>query len=284
MPNANTMTDDVFFDNAQGFQAWADAIHASGKHVWFRGHFCNWEPVPQCGNTTDHSPSNYVSKLVAFLNNPSAQEAIKPGDIFDPCSEPVDQLGSNTADLTKILLYTTKAAHDAFTAQGKNVLVVHSLSESSFTNSVISSNVLLRSGSVITIDSYPEDALNNADWSNPTTAATAATQAWKAQLDQISANYAQAMRANNVKIMIGEAGFPNNPTGVSDAVKVAVNRANFTQFLSYPALAGTNYWVGPGDDNAGGHTYLFAPQTNFDSPGWTVNASGQAINTVYGSK
>jgi hypothetical protein len=83
MPNANTITDDVYLDNTVVFREWADAIHAKGKHVWFRGHLCQWESCPGYTHNTD--PANYTKNLIIWLNNTTAADMVGWQGARVPC-------------------------------------------------------------------------------------------------------------------------------------------------------------------------------------------------------
>ena len=91
----------------------------------------------------------------------------------------------------------------------------------------------------ITVDSYPDALLTDP---------ALATASRVDQLQHIEDLW-------HVPVVIGEMGY-SNTMPVSDAQQDAVLKAEFAGLAALPFLAGANYWVGTGSDNAGGYTHI----------------------------
>ena len=140
--NVTHITNDVQWDYPAYFGQWASAIHATGLHMWVRGHPSQWED--SYGTTGIMTPAAYESAMQAFLLDNIAD--FQNGDIFDPCSEPengnywIATYGSSytngapnaaTDDYNSFLISITSEANAIFAAAGLSgvITTVHSTNE-----------------------------------------------------------------------------------------------------------------------------------------------------------
>ena len=114
---------------------------------------------------------------------------------------------------------------------------------------------------MVTIDSYPE-----GDTTDPGTAATA-------RVSELNAVHAARP---GVPVVIGEMGYSNNMP-VTDAQQQAVLQAEFSAIEGLSYVAGANYWVGPGTDQSGGYTHIFAGQRG----SWTLRPAASNLEAFF---
>jgi chitodextrinase len=73
------------YDNTDKMQMWADAIHAEGMNVWFRGHWNDWDSWEKPEIKNGITSGQYLNRTHQFiLDHPSLFRA---GDSFTMCVE-----------------------------------------------------------------------------------------------------------------------------------------------------------------------------------------------------
>src|SRR5258708_21320501 len=167
--NTNYITVDTNWDYSDYMKQWIDAIRATNRHVWFRGHPNQWENSN--GATGIMTLDQYEQAEKQFiLSHPSF---FRPGDIFDPCSEPegghywYDSFGSSwtsnapnnyTATFNAFLRDTTDVADAALHQAGiyGEITTIHSLNSFFATHPDVLERTTVDKFGLITIDSYPE--------------------------------------------------------------------------------------------------------------------------------
>jgi len=272
--NVNYITIDTNWEYPAYMAEWVRAIRATGKHVWFRGAPNQW--TDQNGTTGIMTPAAFESEEAQFItSNPTLFE---PGDIFDPCAEPEDgsywsifpanwswQGAPNqyTDAFNAFILDTTTMANQSFAAIGvKGVITtIHSTNSWWAENPNSLYNSTIRALGVVTIDSYPE-----RDTTDPATAAAA-------RVSELNAVHAARP---GVPVVIGEMGYSNDMP-VTDAQQQAVLQAEFSAIEGLNYVAGTNYWVGPGSDQSGGYTHIFAGQRE----SWTLRPAASNLAAFF---
>ena len=272
--NVNYITVDTHWEYPAYMAEWVQAIRATGKHVWFRGAPNQW--TDQNGTTGIMTPAAYEAEEASFItSNPTLFE---PGDIFDPCSEPEDgeywstfpanwawQGAPNqyTDAYNAFILDTTAIANQSFAAIGVTGVITTIRSTSSWwaenPNSLYTSTVA--SLGVVTIDSYPE-----GDTTDPATAAAS-------RISELAAVHAARP---GVPVVIGEMGY-SDAMAVTDAQQQAVLQAEFSAIEGLSYVAGLNYWVGPGTDQSGGYTHIFAGQRG----AWTLRPAASNLAAFF---
>jgi len=295
---------------------WADRIHADGKHVWFRlGSTTNGQPHADASKAVNYQPPydgypnfgpGYLTKLhKLMLAHPGL---VQPGDILDGDAEaensgwwaknygcgvqqgcaPCPSIQSMTSakyrcspisEINRFLQTMTTQEKKDLASQGiaacaspteSNCVVtqVHSVDPGTATEQ-LSSTTVKAMGNLITVDAFPDESLTD-----PTLAANAwssSLQAWE---------NAWKSRGIEVTILIGEWGYSNG-INVSDATQKEVVKAEIAKALSIsPYLAGANYWVGPGDDFAGGYTNIFAQNSSLV---WQFRPAANEVSAFYSS-
>jgi hypothetical protein len=274
--NTNYITVDTNWDYPGYLQKWINAIRATGRHVWFRGHPNKWEN--NNGATGIMAPAEYEATEQQFIT--SHPSFFRSGDIFDACPEPEQGLywfatygekwtphAPNTAtrDYNAFIRDTTDVADKALHQQGIYGVTTTIRSINSFFAShpdVFEQATADRLGR-ITVDSYPEK-----DTTDPTVAA----QARVSELETIENIW-------HLPIIIGEMGYSNH-IDVDDATQQAVLKAEFDAIQSLPYLAGVNYWVGAGSNSAGGYTYILKKTGGF----WSPRLAARDLSAFYKTK
>jgi hypothetical protein len=254
--NVNYITVDVFYDYPDYMQSWINAVRATGKHIWFRAHWNQWEN--NNGTTGIMTPSTYNTNTQNFiLAHPSFFQS---GDIFDPDDEPEEgkywkaTYGTNwttsppapntaTREYNSYIRDSMDLADAAFAQIGVSGVItnIHSLTYfNASTRGVLEAATVAKMGNV-TIDTYPD-----ADTTDPTTAANL-------RLNELKTVYSLW----HVPIIYGEMGYSND-IQVDDATQEAVLKAEFDAISTIPYLQGLNYWVGAGGAGFGGYTNIFS--------------------------
>jgi hypothetical protein len=99
-------------------------------------------------------------------------------------------------------------------------------------------------------------------------------------LYNIQQNFNAATGSGNVPIFVGETGY-NVTSDVSDTQRGAVISAVISEIFAdtrfSARIGGLNYWVGPGDDGAGGHTFIFTGGRG----NWSLLPSGTVLAGVF---
>ena len=271
--------------------AWANRVHADGKHVWFRLASVNGGSLAH-GDLGDGTPT-FASGYLTNLHNLmlAHPELFRAGDILDGdaeaensnwwvnhygCGVQSSNCAATAAFNTFLQKMTTQENQDlatiglagcaSLTATGCVWTQVHSTDPGTGTHELTNATVA-QMGNLITIDAYPDQSTTD-----PQTAATAwknAIASWKA---------AWAARGIAVQVLVGEWGY-SNTINVTDAQQDAVIRAETAQ--SFSSVLGTNYWVGPGWVGAGGYTQVFYK----DSGGvWHLRPAGSTLSAFYAAR
>lgn len=274
--NTNYITVDTLWDYPDYMQQWIDAIRATGRHVWFRGHPNQWE---NDNNTPGiMNPKQYEATEQEFILQHAA--FFRPGDIFDACSEPEEghywkatyhsqwtSHAPNTAtrEFNTFLRDTTDIADAALHQKGIHGVITTIRSINSFfaTHPEDLEQSTINKFGYITVDSYPDQFTTD-----PATAANARLR----ELQTIENIW-------HVSIVIGEMGYSNG-VNVDDAKQQAVLKAELDALASFPYLVGINYWVGAGTDTSGGYTHIFEKANGV----WTLRPAAHELSAFYKSK
>lgn len=276
--HANYATDDAFYDYPSYLALWANEIHTSGLHVWFRPHFNCWELDNGCN--AQMTPSTYLSALTSFIN--SNYGIFKSGDIFDPCAEPEDSsywgntYGNNwswqnapntgTDAFNSFMLDTSSVAQSTLRQHGITGVITGIRSTNSWWSQSPHSlyPTTIKSLGYVTYDSYPEGS---------TTDPAAATN------DRV--NELNAIIADNpgIPIILGEFGYSND-INVSDITQKDVLAAEISGISPYRQIVGMNYWVGSGGAGYGGYTNIFTGSRG----SWSARPSASIIANYFSQK
>jgi hypothetical protein len=274
--------------------AWANRIHADGKHVWFRltSTTCD-QPHGDLGDGPPSYRRGYLTELHELIR--THPRYFQFGDILDgdpeaenscwwthaygcgvqaackPCSPsagerpcaPIQQFNAFLANMTKqenIDLVAMRIVGVTTT--------VHSTDPGTAMDIVTPSLVRSMHG-LITIDAYPDQS---------TTDPLLAANEWRHAL--VSWHQTWLRRGLNVSILIGEWGYSLG-MNVSDATQRSVIQAEVSRaFRSAPYIVGTNYWVGPGMARDGGYTQILSPNTAGD---WRFRPAAGIVSSFYTS-
>jgi hypothetical protein len=233
--NNNYISISVPYDFSDYFGRWVSAIRKTGKHIWFRSHWNQWEN--DYGTTGVMQPSTYLANMDTFIRqNPTFFQS---GDIFDGCAECENGKYWGTTqyfddDYNKMLMDLTKTADAAFQAIGVSGIDtrVHSMNGTIAEKNLYPATVQYMGK--VTTDSY----VNEGTGVLPADHAAAE----KAELDAIYAK-------NQVPVILGEYGYCTGGD-VSDAQQQQVLKVVFDMLQTLPYLQGVNYWVGYGGNTA----------------------------------
>lgn len=293
MPVSHITVDWPLEDNASGMEAWANRIHADGKHVWFR------LTAPEEGGELAHGDlgDGYPTFLPGYLTTlhnvmVAHPGAFKAGDILDGDAEaenstywkdhygcgvqgnctPCDSDGSNipcapVLQFNNFLVHMTEQENRDLAAAGISGVdtTVHSTDPGTAQDQLYPSTVAAM-GNKITVDAYPDESAEDS--------ATAAA-AWTTALASWHQRWLN--KGIDVKVLVGEWGY-SNAINVGDATQEAVVLAETQAFTSIPYLLGTNYWVGPGAAGDGGFTQIFYQ----DSSGvWQFRPAANDVANFY---
>ncbi len=273
--NVTHITVDTQYDYPDFMRTWVQAVRATGKKVWFRGNWNNWEGNNQ--QPADLTPNNYISKTVAFIGN--NQDLFEDGDIFDPCAEPenspywINTFGQNwtskpnaTDAYNNFIVQSSQDCGQAFDAL--NVQVETGMRS---TNPWIASrpsvlyNSTVQQLGYVTIDAYPgQDTSLTPE------------QSLLAFQQEVMGVY----NARNMPIVLGEFGYSiDAPTTNTQQLNVLQKWFDWIETL--PWISGINYWVGPGYSNPGSSTTdcIFEGTTG----DWRLRPAGEALKNMYGN-
>lgn len=249
------ITVDTHWDYPAYAQRWVNAIQSAGKHVWFRMHPNAWEGDNKVSATM--TPTQYLVAEKKFVQDHLS--LFHSGDIVDLNPEPENApYWKNTYGTGWT---SKKAATDEYNnfyirvsdtvaevlAQAKipGVITTIRSTNSGFNESpsILYPATVAHMGRV-TLDSYPDQ---------DTTDVHTAVSSRVNELEAIE-------KVRNVPIVIGEFGYSNH-INVDDAKQQSVLKAELNALQSLSYIEGLNYWVGPGTENSGGYTHLFAGGT-----------------------
>src|SRR4029077_17138698 len=290
--NATHITDNAPFESPAVEEAYANRIHADGKHVWFRLNVFGGN-IPH-GDLGDGYPTfapGYLTRLhQVMLAHPGM---FKAGDILDgdaeaensvwwanqygcgvqgPCT-PCNAQATNkpcapVAQFNHFRVAMTEQENRDLASLGIAGVdtTVHSTDPGTAQHQLYASTVQAM-GDKITVDAYPdqnatEPAVAVANWTN---ALNEWHQTW-------------AGKGINVGVLVGEWGY-SNTINVSDPVQQAVIHAETQAFPSVAFLLGTNYWVGPGCSSCGGYTNIFVQEGGV----WKLRPPAKQISAFYGA-
>lgn len=274
--NTNYITVDTHWDYPDYMQEWINAVRATGRHVWFRIHPNQWEDSN--GTTGIMTPSQYEASERAFiLSHPTFFLA---GDILDPCSEPENSMywdttfGHNwsvnapneaTKEFNAFLRDTTDIADSALHQMKIYgvITTIHSVDPFIPTHPNVLERATVNKFGYITIDSYPDKY---------TTDPAVATDAHVSELKTIEDIW-------HIPIVIGEIGYSNN-INVDDDTQKAVLKAELDGIAPLQYIAGMNYWVGPGTEQSGGYTHIFAKSGTT----WSLRPAALELSMFYKNK
>jgi fibronectin type 3 domain-containing protein len=272
--NVTHITIDTHYEYPNVIQQWVTSIRGQGKKIYWRCAPNQWEN--NNGVTGIMSPSSFNSAMNAFITNHPGFFA--SGDIFDPCSEPEDghywtnKYGSpvgwpgNTAaanEYNNFVISSSDTANAAFGQIGVSGVSTDIHSMNSFmAENVLSSTAVTRMHNHVTVDTYPEGTSTD-----PTTCANDR----KTEYDAVNSKWPSAV------VCVGEMGYCN-ATSVSDTTQSNVLSAEFTMMEGLSFLGGVNYWVGPGSDTEGGHTFVMVKNS---SGTWVARPGCATLSNFY---
>jgi len=273
--NVTHITIDTHYEYASVMQQWVTAIRAQSKKIHWRCAPNQWQD--NNGTTGIMTPTQFNTAMGAFIR--SHASFFESGDIFEPITEPEDshywanKYGSpvgwpgNTAatdEYNSFVISSSDTADNAFNAIGVSGVItdIHSMNSFMATN-VLSSAAVTRLHNHVALDTYPEKT--NTD------SATCASLR-KTEYDAAHSKWPNAL------INVGEMGYAN-AMPVSDTVQNNVLSAEFTMMEGLSYLGGVNYWVGPGSDTAGGHTFVM---TKDSSGNWVARPAFLTLSNFFG--
>jgi IPT/TIG domain len=293
--------------------AWANRIHNDGKHVWFRlgsfnggnlahgdsskasGYRAPYDGYPELG------PGYLTTLHELMLAHPGL---VRPGDILDgnaeaensswwadnygcgvqqactPCPELADMTSaaypcSPVSEFNRFLQVMTEQENwdlaslgisPCATPTSTNCVLtqVHSVDPGTAQHELTNATVQAM-GNLVTIDAYPDRSTTNP---------AAAAKKWLSNLE----DWYEAWKARGltVTILVGEWGYSSR-INVGDVTQAAVIQAETSAFQTVPYLLGTNYWVGPGWDGAGGYTHIFTQA----SGSWKFRPAAPVVSDFY---
>lgn len=284
--NTSHISVDCTFSSSDYAQQWVYAIREAGKSVWFRSYIDTGTLVTVKGfdgnNHVVLTPSNAVAAIADWVRR--NRSLFAPGDIVDPDPESENNPywywtygntwsywtptgGSAPNDATNAF---NQYLLDSSAAVRTNVVVPHVITGIRSTNDWWATHPLSLYPSTtaqlgyVTVDGYPEGTSTNP---------AACASARLGILQTVAANH-------SAPIVIGEMGYCNN-MAVNDATQRDVVQAELDALASdavmQKRLVGINYWVGPGDDNSGGHTFIWTGGRG----NWSRRPAADALATFY---
>jgi hypothetical protein len=295
--NATHITDDAPLEYPAVLEAWANRIHADGKHVWFRLNAVGGASMAH-GDLGDGYPTFAPGYLTTLHDLMVAHPSVfKAGDVLDgdaeaensgwwsghygcgvqqgctPCNaEGTNKPCSPVGQFNHFLLLMTEQENRDLgglgcatpTSTGCVLTQVHSTDPGTATHQ-LSSETVRAMGGLITVDAYPDQSTTD-----PATAAsgwTSALRSWES---------AWSAKGMAVAILVGEWGY-SNTINVTDLQQEEVINAETSAFPAIPFLAGTNYWVGPGNSSDGGYTNILIQE----SGNWKFRPAAGGVSAFY---
>lgn len=294
--------------------AWANRIHADGKHVWFRlaannggseahgdaSKSVNYQPPYDGG--PGFGPGFLTNLHNLMLAHPNM---IQDGDILDGDAEAENsgwwannygcgvQQGctscpdiahittanepcSPVSEFNRFLQNMTTQENQDLTALGLTPCATLTS-----TNCVLTQvhstdpGTATRQLSAQTLAQMGDMITVDAYPDQNTTDPTTAANDWVNALNQW--HQAWLNQGVSVQVLVGEWGY-SNAINVGDSTQESVVKAETTQaFPTVPFLLGTNYWVGPGRAGDGGYTQVM---TNA-SGAWALRPAGNDVSAFY---
>lgn len=252
--NVTHITVDTHYEYTDYMRKWVTAIRQTGKKIWFRPAFNQWEN--NNGTTGIMTPTTYLQKLDQFIRqNP---DLFEEGDILDACPEPENgkywkaTFGDNwtyqpkapnnaTDEFNEFIIGLANTSDTALSAVGISGVITGIHSTNAWigkTTSVLYPSTVAKFG-VLAIDGYPEST---------STDPVVAAQRRLAEIDEV-------YQARKIPIILSEYGY-SNAMPVTDEVQRLVIKKSLEEIGKLKYITGLNYWVGPGSDTAGGYTYI----------------------------
>lgn len=233
-------TNNTAYQSYAYVKEWADAVHATGKKVWWRPAFIGTD----AGSTLEEI-------YTAIMEGPSANpDWFATGDIFELQPETNPYIGELTgnaqsiADWNAWLREKSTAAEAVFAGMGKTVdckIVSITDGYAKQGTNLLESATVTHMNNRVCYDSYPMDGL---------TTPTKAVQNLYKDLSIIHAAFPSA------DIILSEIGH-NNLRAVSDESQREVLRMAFNLLSTLSYVKGLNYWVGYNTSGGEGSTQLF---------------------------
>ena len=268
--NVTHITVDTHWEYPSFMQKWINSVRAHGKKVYFRTHPNQWGDSN--GTTGIMTPSAHNTALNSFiLANPTFFQS---GDIFDPCPEPENGLywkstygsgwsGNSTAvaEWNAFIRSSSDTADAAFAQLGITGVDTTVRSTSPWPAANILEQATVNRNHRVTIDTYPEGTSTD-----PTTCANARL----AEIQTVTNKWP------GIPVCIGEMGYSNG-VAVSDSVQNSVLQAELTAMEGLDCIGGVNYWVGPGSDTAGGHTFIMKKTNGV----WSDRPAAATLSSYY---
>lgn len=245
-PDITHISMDCFYDlpvyhSATYVQEWCDAIHDTGKKIWFRG-VPAWDGLTAAQSITNIS--DLISDNTLWFEN---------GDIFEYCpeshpymfSDPPDNWNNSTVVWSQWHADMIAGADAAFSGISKSgvITTIQSIVSSYWTQGDVKASALTAFDNQISIDYYPLDLLDPVK----------AVKSMMNTLNTLHGTYPTA------DIIISEIGVMNtkNPT---DTQQREILRAALNELSTLDYITGVSYWVSYNTSGGGGYTQLF--QTN----------------------
>lgn len=273
--NVTHITVDCGWNYPDYLARWVAAVRATGKSVWFRCQWDEWEGIN--GASQSLTPDEYLTETVAFIY--AHPDLFQPGDILDACPEsnnssywPTNYGGAGwtnsapTAGTDALNVFLRSLDTQIQTALQNNGVMgvntkIHSV-DISWANDItkLYPATIAQLGCV-TYDSYPEDSSTDPD-------------------DCADARYADLLAVMNarpgVPIVIGELGYSDD-VDVDDATQDSVLAAEFAMLQTVAPIIGMNYWVAQGTSSSGGYTHIFGNVRG----AWTLRPAGARLRDFY---
>jgi hypothetical protein len=248
VPGITHITVDCY-TNSTGYQSysyvqeWADAVHNTGKKVWWRAAF----------NITQAGAEATLQEIYnSIMEGPSANPNwFATGDIFELQPETNPYIGDLTGNAQSIsdwnawLRSSATAAEAVFSGMGKTVdcrIVSITDGYAKQGTAIMSQATVTAMNNRICYDSYPMDATGVNPLANVSNL-----------LNDIRIIHAAYPTAN---IILSEIGC-NNLHSLTDADQRNQLREAFNALSSLSYVVGINYWVSYNTSGGGGHTQLF---------------------------
>lgn len=243
VPDITHITMDCYY-NKPGYQSvayvteWCDAIHQTGKKIWFRG-------VSHASEIKETiSAAEAITIVVSEVHN--HPDWFQDGDIFEywPESGPYGFTDGWDNDGTAWSQWHSdmiSALNTEFSTMGKSVITsIQSIVSSYWTQGDVKQSALTAFNNKISIDWYPLDSIDPYK----------AARGMLVTLNKLHTSYPTA------DIIISEIGCANT-INLTDTQQREVLRFALNTLSLLPYVKGINYWAGYLASGGGGHTNLF---------------------------
>lgn len=273
--------------------AWANRIHAEGKHVWFRLASINGSrALGDASKNDNYQPpydgypgfgSGYLTALHhLMLANPGL---IQPGDILDGDAEVenstwwasnygcgVQQECTPCPDITRM---NSASRPCSPVSEFNRFLQVMTTQENAdlISMGITPCATITSTDCVLTQVHSTDPGVGTHQLSNATVKAMGGLITIDAYPDQNTTDPATAAnewlnslrswhktwqsRGLKITILVGEWGYSNAIDVGASKQEAVINAEVSRAFPNVPYLAGVNYWVGPGAAGDGGYTHIF---------------------------